>query len=70
MIGFIAGKSIASQYIKCENFLYWQNEYNKAQKEIMKFPIHKVNSRECEAFIATRENAFNEMQKYRIEQCS
>ena len=38
----------------------------QGQKEIMKFPIHKVNSKECEAFIAARENAFNEMQKYRI----
>ena len=70
MIGFIVGKGIGVQYIKCENFLYWQNEYSKAQKEIMKFQIHKVNLKECKAFIATRKNAFHEMQKYRIEQCS
>ena len=69
MIGFIVGKGVGVQYIKCENFLYRQNEYNKAQKEIIKFPIHKVNSKECKAFIATRKNAFNEMQKYRIELC-
>ena len=70
MIGFIVGEVIGAKYIKCENFLYWQNEYSKAQKEIMRFQIHKVNSKECKAFIVTRENAFNEMQKYRILTCS
>ena len=69
MIGFIVGKGVGVQYIKCENFLYWQNEYNKAQKEIMKFPNNKGNSKEGKAFIEKKKNAFNEMQKYRIELC-
>lgn len=67
MIGFVVGESIGARYIKCNDYFYWQNEYNKAQKEIMKFPIYKVNSKECKVFIEIRENAFNEMQKYRIE---
>ena len=68
MIGVSVGKNIGARYIKCENYLYWQNEYNNAQKEIMKFSIHKINSKECKVFIDVRKNAFNEMQKYRIEQ--
>jgi len=67
MIGFVVGEDIGAKYIKCENYLYWQNEYNKAQKQIMKFPIHKVKSKECQVFIEIRENAYNEMKKYRIE---
>lgn len=67
MIGFVVGKGIFTKYNECDEFLYWQNEYNNAQNEIMKFPIHKVKTKECEAFILVRENAFNEMQKYRID---